>query len=215
MRVLIFGDSIAQGFWDAYGGWVQRLAHEYHPRALTDMLAGKGDGNEVFNLGISGDTAAGLAKRLEAEVAARQLYPDSDVIVIAIGINDAALRANRAELDVYGFQLEIDKALDIALRITDKVMLVGLTAVDENLTDPWKYSSTGKQWHNARINAFEDTIKQSAERKDVPFVPIHDRFMAALEAGQDLLADGLHPNEAGHQFITELVKPVLDELIAS
>lgn len=29
MRVLVFGDSITQGFWDTEGGWVERLRKYY------------------------------------------------------------------------------------------------------------------------------------------------------------------------------------------
>lgn len=202
MRILFFGDSITQGFYDREGGWVQRLARGYH-------------GVEVFNLGVSGDTAESLLARLENEAKARRWRDDDPlVVVICVGINDARLQDNRAIVDVYEFQKTIENLLDKALKVADTVMCVGLSAVDESRTNPWPQSSTGAQWSNIRINSFEDTVKQSAHRRDVPFIPIHDRFLGQLESGAELLADGLHPNEAGHQLITELVKPALDGRIA-
>lgn len=215
MRILIFGDSITQGYWDAYGGWVQRLAHEYHQQSLASMLEGGHNRVTLFNLGISGDTADDIANRIEPEIKARMGRQQDTIVLLAVGINDAPLRDNRALMDVYGFQETYEKCINQAQKQGAKVICVGLSAVDEQKTDPWPYSDRHNQWHNARINAFEDTIKQSAGRKDVPFVPIHDQFLAALEAGQELLSDGLHPNEAGHQLIAELIKPALNDLIAS
>jgi lysophospholipase L1-like esterase len=108
-------------------------------------------------------------------------------------------------MDVYTFQTLYEKLIDEALKLSPHVYCVGLTAVDEELTSPWTGSSTGKQWRNNRINLFEDTIKQAANRLSVPFIPVHDTFTSKIEAGDVLLADGLHPNEAGHEFISGIV----------
>lgn len=206
MRILFFGDSITQGFYDQAGGWVQRLAKKYQ---------GPAQDIEIFNLGVSGDCAKDLIERLENEAKIRRWRDDKLVVAIAVGINDARLVDNRAVSDVYDFQQELEKLIKIAGKVADAVLCVGLSAVDEEQTNPWPYSSTGAQWSNNRINAFEDTIKQSAQRLNVPFVAIHDSFLAQVTAGQDLLADGLHPNEAGHQLIAELVKPALEPLLPS
>ena len=211
MRILIFGASVTQGLWDTHGGWVQRLAREYHSATLASMLAGGDYKVQVFNLGVSGDTAQDVTERLEPETKARTKKDEESVIVLSVGLNDARMRDNRALTDVYEFQEAYEKAIDKALKLTSRVVCVGLSAVDESKTNPSPYSANQSQWTNNRINTFEDTIKQTAERNSLPFVPIHDHFMAALESGQDLLADGLHPNEAGHQLIVELVKPVLNE----
>lgn len=213
MRVLIFGDSIAHGFYDSRGGWVQRFASEAHMKTLDSMNNGGDYSVEVHNLGVSGDTAAGVLGRMESEVEARRLYEEKDVIIIAIGTNDAVLRQNIVQTDEYEFQQTLERAIDVALKLTNKVMCVGLSAVDESLSDPWKFSNTGRQYKNKRIDLFEDTIKQSAERKDIAFVPIFDQFKAQLASGQNLLADGLHPNEAGHELIYQIVKPKLEELL--
>ena len=211
MRIFIFGDSIAQGFYDSEGGWAGRLASEYHLATLASITEGNKEWYDVFNLGVSGDTAAGVAERLEAEVTARQLYDSDgpDVIVLAVGINDARLTNNRAAMDVYEFQEAYEAAIDTAKQLQTRVVCVGLTAVDEAKTDPWVGSSSGKQWKNNRINLFEDAIKQSAVRKEVAFVPIHDDFLKQLEAGKPLLADGLHPNNAGHVWLRKRIEAVL------
>ncbi len=213
MRVLVFGDSIAHGFYDSKGGWVQRLATDMHTKTLAAMNSGGDFYVEVHNLGVSGDTTEGVLDRIETEVEARRLYDGEDIIIIAIGTNDAILRDNIAIQDVYEFQEVFEELLKEAGNLADKILCVGLPAVDESLTDPWKFSATGKQWKNNRIDLFEDTIKQAAERKDLPFVPIYDKYASFMKAGKKLHSDGLHPNDAGHELIYQLVKPKLEELL--
>ena len=213
MRIFFFGDSITHGFYDEQGGWAQRLCNEYHALSLEKLGQANSVYIEAFNLGVSGDTAGGLAKRIESDIDSRRLYKTEDIIVIAIGINDAPLINNRAVKDVYDFEDEIEKVIKNSQKITSKILLVGLTAVDESMTNPWPYSSRDRQFFNNRINLFEDTVKQCANRDSIKFVPLHDEFLANLEAGQKLLADGLHPNSAGHRWIASRVKPVIDKLI--
>ncbi|MDQ3064644.1 MAG: GDSL-type esterase/lipase family protein [bacterium] len=209
MRILIFGDSIAQGYFDRRGGWANRLAVHYHKQIAANLAS---NWVEVFNLGISGDTAAGVLSRIRSETESRRLSEDDEWIIIAVGINDAILVENRVVCEIDEFQKTYDAIIKEALLITPRVVCVGLTAVNESETDPWAYSYRGKQWKNNRINLFEDTIKQSAERKEVPFVPIHDKFLTRLQR-RELLADGLHPNETGHTLILKRVHQVLSELM--
>jgi lysophospholipase L1-like esterase len=207
MRLFIFGDSVTQGFWDKEGGWVQRLTKIIYEESLGHLLNSDGsDYVEVYNLGVSGDTTAGVLKRLKKEVDARRTYDEEESIILAIGLNDSILKAdNTARMDVYQFQESYEKLINEAKGLAQRVYCLGLIAVDEKQTSPWPYSSSGKQWRNMRINLFEDAIKQSAERLSVDFLPIHDAFIAQLTAGEILLADGLHPNESGHELIARLV----------
>ncbi len=209
MRVLVFGDSITQGFYGSHGGWVGLLIRYYQKHTLKDLRA---EGEvQVFNLGISGNTAEDVLDRIDAETTARTNSNHETVIVLAIGTVDSKLRNNVAVSDVYAFQETYEALIKKAQKLADNIVCVGLSAVDEKLSNPWVYSTDGEQLLNNRLNLFEDTIKQSALRLQVPFVPVHDRFLKALENGQDLLVDGLHPNDAGHKMIAELVKPALDK----
>lgn len=210
MRLFIFGDSITQGYFGGSSAWVNQLANYYQQEALRDLNS---DWIDTFNLGVSGDTAEGILKRIEPEIKARQLGEEAqECIVIAVGINDSILRDNIVETEVYDFQTTYEKLIDKALEICPRVICLGLTAVNEEETDPWEYSSSGKQWKNNRINLFEDTIKQVAITKEVVFVPLHDQFLDQLNKS-DMLSDGLHPNEIGHRFIYDKVKEVIDTLI--
>ncbi|CAN5410999.1 SGNH/GDSL hydrolase family protein [soil metagenome] len=210
MRIIFFGDSITQGFFDNRGGWVARIASKYHGEALKNL---NGDWLEVFNLGVSGDTIDNVLDRVKDETDKRRRKNDQMIVVIAVGINDSLLINNRVFKDEYKFQEQYEKLVDIVTQISDKCMFIGLSAVDEKLVNPYGSSSTGKQYLNNRINLFEDCIKQACEIKHVPFVPVHDMFIGQLGEKHALLADGLHPDEAGHSLLYEIILPELEALV--
>ncbi len=210
MRILIFGDSITQGFFDSRGGWANRIARDYNKKILENL---NGDWVEVFNLGVSGDTVQDILDRIEDETEARRWREDKVAIVVSVGINDALLKENIADSDEYAFQEKYEKLIDIVTKISDAFLFVGLSAVDEKLTNPYDASTTGKQYLNNRINLFEDCIKQASILRKVPFVPVHDMFIGQLDGKQSLLADGLHPDEAGHSLLYEIIAPEIMAVI--
>ncbi len=210
MRVLIFGDSITQGFWDGEGGWVSRIRKHFDKLIIAGTLA---DIPTVYNLGVSGDKTKDIIERIEHETKAREWPNEPFVIMLAVGINDSILIENKAELDIYEFQEQYEKLVDISKKLAGRVICVGLTAVDESLTDPFADSESGKQLKNNRINLFQDTIKQVASQKEVDFIPVHDMFLKMLEKGVNSLQDGLHPNDEGHEMLEKIILPKLLEYL--
>lgn len=210
MRILIFGDSITQGFYDTKGGWVSRVANVFHQYSLKNPSL---DNIEVMNLGVSGDTVENILDRIEEETKARR-SDAATIIIIAVGINDSLLTDNHAFKDVYKFQEQYEKLINIVTKISEGCLFIGLSAVDERLTNPFAPSTTGKQYLNNRINLFEDCIKQVCEQKEVPFVPVHDMFIGQLDGRQSLLSDGLHPDDAGHALIYEIIAPEIKKLVS-
>lgn len=211
MRVYIFGGSTAQGYYDTQGGWATRIAVHYQQEALKHLDDETIVRDEVFNLGVAGDTTEGVLGRIKAEVEARRLIEDDECIILAVGMNDTILIENRVVTEVNDFQERYEALIDEALKLCPRVICIGLTAVRESEADPWAYSSRGKQWKNNRIKLFEDTIKQSALRKEVAFVPIHEAFQK-LNSEMNLISDGLHPNDAGHAFMTREIMPAIEAL---
>lgn len=205
MRVFVFGDSIAQGYFDTKsGGWASQLSMHYLREANSP------EGSEwlsVFQLGVSGDTVNGVLDRIDHEVGARRLFEQEECIVLAIGINDSKLIENLPFSEEYDFQANYEKLIDRALKLCPRVICVGLSAVNEEVVN----ASGSESFLNNRINLFEDIIKQSSLRKEVAFVPIHDKFLRVCKE-TDLLADGLHPNTAGHKLIAKEVLAAIEAL---
>lgn len=210
MRILIFGDSITQGFWDLeYGGWVQRVRKEYD-RQTVKNLAGRWPA--FFNLGIDGDTTASVVKRMGYEIEARRWQDDPFVLVFQVGINDTQFAGDEVMATPEKYREELDVLANAAQHYSDKILFIGLAPVDDALCNPWAHSPTGVSFKNERILEFEGELRKFCIEKDIPCVQIFEKFQAAQQES-NLLADGLHPNDAGHQLIAELVKPELDTLL--
>lgn len=210
MRILFFGDSITQGFWDLeHGSWVQRIRKDYDQLAIKNLA---GHYPEVFNLGISGDMTSSVLKRMPYEIEARRWEDDPFILVFAIGLNDTIFREQEVAITPLQYREDLSMLLASAQHYSDKILFVGLTPVDDELCNPWIHSSTGKSFKNDRILEFEDVLRKFCIEKKISCVQIFEKFQA-LQAEQNLLTDGLHPNDAGHQLIAELVKPELDNLI--
>ena len=207
MRILFFGDSITQGFWSVDGGWVEQIRKHYDGLAVQDLRANKQP--EIFNLGVSGDTTRNLLQRVAAETKARTWPGDPVVTVLAIGTNDDLFEGGEQWVSPDEFRANINKLVDILEPITDGLLFVGNAACDDSMTNPVFWGDYS--YSNEQIQKFENIINEETKKRNIPFVPVFDTFKQKLDAGEELLADGLHPNEAGHQLIKTLVLPELQK----
>jgi lysophospholipase L1-like esterase len=206
MRVLVFGASSTQGYWDSRGGWADRLKLYYNEIQMKDFSK---DMPKVMNLGISDDTTTHIIKRIGPEAGAR-MNAKGLSFIIQVGSNNAATLNGRPRSTPENYKSELQKIFDTARKYSDKILVVGFPAVDETRTDPLPWADMS--FLNQDIIVYEDAAREISKANTLPFVPVHKEF---LEAGGNLWShDGLHPNDAGHQLIFELVRPALDELLA-
>ena len=202
MRVLVFGASITQGFWDTHGGWVQRL------RSYYDEFTVQNSPNEqptIFNLGISGNTSTDVLNRFEAETKARWSKMERIAFIFSIGTNNAAVDVDGREWsspEKY-FQ-ELLELIEKARRYSNKIMFVGLPPCEETKTNPVAWADI--DYTNARIKLFEDIMRQVSDQQGIPLVPVFETILEKNKTGRELFADGLHPNDDGHQLIFEVVQ---------
>lgn len=186
MRVLVFGDSITQGFWDTSGGWVQRIRTVYDKETIkTDY-----DLPTIFNLGISGNSSRDIVERFEAETKAR--CQDEELgFIFAVGLNDSRTKSgvNFSEPEEYKSNLE--KLLVMASRYSNKIVFVGLTPCVEERSNPVSWSDTG--YTNDRIRMFNQVLKDFCHDNALEFIDTLTPFTEA-EAKTELLPDSLHPN---------------------
>jgi len=99
MRILIFGDSITQGFWDSEGGWVQRIRKMYDLHKIDNI---QDDVPTIFNLGVSGDSTDEIIQRFETETRAR--LEDELVIIFSVGVNDSRVRDTKEFSNIERYQ---------------------------------------------------------------------------------------------------------------
>lgn len=204
MRILVFGDSITYGKVDTQGGWAERLRQYFDIQAAKDYSR---DLPNVYNLGISGDTAEGILMRFDIEAKARSR--DEDLIfIVAVGTNDSSLSNGKPLYTENDFEANLENILKKAKKYSSKLLLVGLLPVNEKLTTPipWRLD---RHYTNKQIVLFDEIVSKIARKNDIPYVPLLNKFKDKL----DLFPDGLHPNDEGHQLIFEQVKPELDKLV--
>lgn len=205
MRVLVFGDSITQGFWDADGGWVNRI-RKYYDQQMIDGT--NNDPPTIFNLGVSGDSSDDILARFDNETKARA--SEELAFVIAIGVNDSRTKAGENFSDIDRYKQNLSEILKLARQYSNKVLFIGLTPCVEERSNPVSWSNTG--YTNGRIKKFNNTLREFCEENQVSFVEILEPF-AKAGVEDELLPDGLHPNSKGHKLLAYLVRPKLEECL--
>lgn len=203
MRVLVFGDSITQGYWDTEGGWVDRLRKHYDELQVQDFDK---DQPTIFNLGISADTSRNVLARAEAEIKARTRHNIPPIAIVQIGVNDSCAEPGGNMVPIDEYKTNLEKIIEALQSISSKLIFVGLSACDETKTTPVSWGEY--HYTNKNIKSYEDQMKVVADTARIPFVPVFDEFTKAMQ-GRELLADGLHPNNEGHKVIFDIVRPSL------
>lgn len=178
--VTILGDSITAG--------LGLPAAQALPAQLHQALNRRGVANVVRGAGVSGDTTAGGAARVDFSV-----QPDTAVAVVALGGNDLLLgtepRLVRANLDRILNRL---KARHIA------VVLAGIQAPPE----------IGRRY----AQEFNAVFPAAAKAHRVAFYP---NLLAGVARNPKLnQADGLHPNAAGVRVIADGLALMVAKVLA-
>jgi lysophospholipase L1-like esterase len=208
MRVLCFGDSITQGFWSIEGGWAERLRKYYDSRQLEDLA--NLDEPTIFNLGISGDVTKGVIGRFKNELEARRWrWPNEEfTFVFAIGINDSITENGQERTSLESYYSQTKDLIALAKKESKRILFVGLTPVDESTAN--NRPGKPKEYNNERIKNFDTQLKKACSEEAVSYVGIYDSILEKMQS-QQLFDDGLHPNDAGHQLMFEIIRPALEE----
>lgn len=148
-----------------------------YPALVGKQLAQQGHQVRIINAGVSGSTSASAEGRLRW-----YLQTKPDILILALGANDG-LRG----LPTTALQDNLQKTIALARSQGMRVILAGMHV-------PPNY---GQDYAQAFHQVFQDLSKIDG----VHFVP----FLLQGVAGEvDYnLADGIHPNEAGHKKIAE------------
>jgi acyl-CoA thioesterase-1 len=188
VALVAFGDSLTQG----YG----LLEHEGFVPQMRDWLAAQGADVRLVNAGVSGDTTAGGAARIEWT-----LTDDIQGIAVAFGGNDL-LRGLQPEQA----RANIESILKIAQTKGVQVLLVGMTAPG-NYGPDYKadfdalYPDLSTQYGTLFVENFFIGMKDGAQSIDPSTV-------------QGLMQDdGIHPNAKGVKKIVEGLGPFYLDLI--
>ena len=179
LHIMAFGDSLTAGL-----GLDPAQAF---PARLEAALKARGHDIVIANAGVSGDTSAAGADRLDWSLA-----PETDAVIVELGSNDALRGIDPAETE---------KALDDILSVLKArrlpVLLAGMLA-PRNLGADY-----GKK--------FDAIFPRLAEKHGVLFYPF---FLDGVAAEPTLnQPDGLHPNSKGVDMIVARILPITEDLV--
>ena len=178
--LLVMGDSLSAGYgMSAAQGWVS---------LLQQRLDATTPGWRVVNASISGETSAGGASRIAAEVVRAQ----PDVVIIALGANDGLRGLPLAEA-----RRNLARMIGASQHVGAKVLLVGMR-MPPNLGPDY-------------TAGFERNYRDLAQLFDTALLPFLLEPVAADRGNfQD---DNLHPTVEAQPAILDHVWPALQPLL--
>ncbi len=179
--ILAFGDSLTAGFGVD--------ANDSYPARLQRLLVEKGYHYKVINAGVSGDTTAGGAGRIDWV-----LQHEPEIVILELGANDG-LRG----LPISEMRKNLGKIIETCRKNGVKVLLAGME-ITPNLGA--EYSKD-----------FRESFPLLAEQYNVPLIPF---FLKDVAAQPELTQpDGVHPLSNGYAIVTQTVfqylKPMLEK----
>ena len=189
-RVVCFGDSITKAG---------------YPAVLAKEL---GEGVEVTNAGVNGNTTAQGLRRMEKDVLAHK----PDVVVIFFGTNDMRLAEPKVHVPVERYRENLQKMIDAVGKGGGKVVMCTPPPIEEGayFTRHARAPFDAAGGLEKVLGEYCDAVRGVAERNKIPVVDLH-RLMAKEEGWRS--ADGVHPTEKGTaliaKFVGEAVKGVM------
>jgi lysophospholipase L1-like esterase len=207
MVILIFGDSITQGYWDEEGGWADRIKRYVMD---TDIKRGHKGYHGVFNLGIDANFTQDVVKRFDSEVNARRFAgadANSDYgIIFAIGVNDTLHKGSGYQSSPAQYLKELESLSQKAKELTSRIAFINLLPVDESVEDQ-ATASEDLFYTNDRIELFNDVLKKFCKENRLTLVDARSLFLNNYGL---FSPDGTHPNTEGHKAIYSQLLPILN-----
>ena len=184
-RVLALGDSLTAGYGlPREDGFVPQL---------TAWLATQGRQAEVVNAGVSGDTTAGGAARLEWSLAS-----GADALIVNLGGNDMLRGLAPAQA-----RANLTLIMEAAQAKGLPVLLVGMQA-------PGNFGADYK-------TEFDAIYPDLAAQYGALLLPVYFAPIATADGALDptfMQADGIHPNRDGVAKIVAAIGPKVLDLLA-
>ncbi len=204
-RILVFGDSIGQGYWDVEnGGWVQLLFRHFmksEDREIRDI--------NVINLSVSGHTSRDVRQRLTCEIGILD-NGEAMLTILDIGTNDSMLFDDVPAVSEGEFR---DNIADIIIRAKERgeVLLLDSIPCVESRTIPVARDHR-IVITNDRLQNYNQIKRDEARKAEVRYFSVWDSIVAE-QRSRDLLPDGVHPSSEGHRLMFELIEPVVAEMV--
>jgi lysophospholipase L1-like esterase len=104
------------------------------------------------------------------------------------------------------FKENLKKLLEKSKKLTNKIVFIGLTPIDEQKVNPMPWAP-GKSYMTDNLNKFDNALKILCQENRLCFIDINKKLTDLNY--KELLEDGAHPNSEGHQKMFEIIKSSL------
>ena len=162
----------------------------------------------MWNFAKYNATVSDVSASIVSDVSYRKCNNSDVIIILSVGMNDTkSVDTARNYLSTLSeYIVNIEKLFNTVMTISNKIMFVGYTPVNEKLTTPKMNPFTGKKsfFINERIREFDETCNRICASKNISHVKLFDSALA-LDWDEYLTDDGLHPSDKGHRWIYEKV----------
>ncbi len=209
--IVALGDSTtAERFVD--GRWMQVYCD-----LLRNELPQYGITGSVINKGVPSNTSTDAMARFQSDV----LDLNPDLVIIQLGINDSAydvwkeppateprVSLNTTKANLTSMVQQLKSAGSDVILMTPNVLrwtplmleYYGQPPYDPN--DPWGY--------NVVLTDYAQAVREVAALQNVLLIDVYSACIeydqAAGQSVDDLLLDGVHPNEAGHRMVADMLE---------
>ncbi|MBL9114697.1 MAG: exo-alpha-sialidase [Verrucomicrobiaceae bacterium] len=210
-QIIMFGDSTT----------APRGSVKVYSERVNTMLQSIGSSLTVYNAGVPGNTTAHALKRLQSDVLKHQ----PRVVVMQFGINDSAIdvwkkppaTGPRVGKDL--FVTNYRNMIEACRQSGAKVIVM--------TTNPLRWSSKTRElyghtpynpeaedgFETATLVAYNEAIRELAKELSLPLIDVHAAYSRFANKNKipvsDMLPDGMHPGETGHQLVAELLLPAI------
>lgn len=208
-QIFITGASMTYGVGGSDGGWADMLKLAIHKEQF-----GSADKNiercEVYNFAKPTAEVSHVYDSIKSDIEHRIHHDPGIMIVISVGMNNVKAIDNPENFvsTDESFADEMKNLLIKAKSLTNKILFVGYTPIDEAVMTPNISPNTGKKqwWFNERLGKFDSICEKLCKELDIKHVKLFDEAMQ-MDWKDYLWKDGLHVNDKGHKWIFDKVWP--------
>jgi len=214
IRIVAFGDSTTA---------LRDTVGKVYAQRLAEQLPARGIRVSIVNAGVPSNDTAGALERIERDV----LKQHPDLLIVQFGINDSAVDvwkkppATSPRVPLSSFRRNLTRIVELTRHGERKVILMTpnpmrWTAEMKAMYGKAPYKPADPDGFNVLLKDYAEAVRDVAAEQKIPLVDVYEAF---LEHGRQkgrsvdqLLSDGVHPNDRGHEIVAQLL---VEQIVAA
>lgn len=213
ITLIAFGDSTT----------APRESLRVYAELLEDQLRVQHPSARVLNAGVRGNNTQDATNRFQQDV----IDHNPDLVILQFGINDSAIDvwkqppADQPRVSLAAYKTNLGsfvrtlKARGIRIVLMTPNPLMWTPKLRELYGRP-PYDPKDPEGMNRLLDTYSEVIRKLAVQEKVSLVDVAQAFRDhARRSGSldDLLLDGMHPNQQGHRIVAELLSKTVGDLV--